>query len=379
VQKGDTYTTVGTLSAASVDTLTASGAAYPAGLAQRYTQLPSDLPVEVRQLAVQIAGDAQQPYEIARRVEQYLRANYAFDLNVPDPPPLRDAVDYFLFDSRAGYFDYDASAMAVLLRTLGIPTRVVTGFALDKSDLNATTKAYDVSELRAWAWPEVYFAGLGWVEFNPTPTRAAVTRPLDDTAALQARDNQSALAFPDTFDQALLDQLEVENGASIRRFTAPTNSVGSQIGSVVVRVAEIVFAAAAVVVVLTLAGRVAWEWAFRGLSPPMRRWAKVQRLGAWARIDVPSTATPLEATRLLGGVVDEPRALERLARSYTAARYSGHAREETEDQARELNDDYRRVQRRLARVVARRLVPIRRRGDARATGSALRGTPAARR
>ena len=75
----------------------------------------------------------------------------------------------------------------------------------------------------------------------------------------------------------------------------------------VVRVAEILFGAATVIVVLTLAGRMAWEWAFRGLSPPMRRWAKVQRLAAWARIDVPSTATPLDATRLLGGLVDEPR------------------------------------------------------------------------
>ncbi len=381
VEPGDEYTTVGTISVASAQTLEQSGRDYPAAIATRYTQLPSALPPEVRQLARQIVGNTQNPYESARRVEQYLRDHYPFDLNMQDPPPLHDAVDYFLFDSKQGYFDYHASAMAVLLRTLGIPTRVATGFALDPADLNSATKTYQVSELRAWAWPQVYFAGLGWVDFNPTPTRPAATLPASDAGAQSAQNGGSPLAFPDAFEQSLLDQFAaIDNGGTIGHQAPAASTRGGALGSIVVAMLEVMFGVAAVVVVLGLTGRTAWEWQFRGLAPPVRRWAKVQRLGAWAGATPRSTATPIEAARSLRTRVDEPAALDRLARSYTASRYGGdRASAENDEQARELDGDAARVQRRLWRLVARRLVPLRRRrgeddgaGSARGDGPVLR-------
>src|SRR5439155_10413225 len=84
-------------------------------------------------------------------------------------------VDYFLFDAQRGYFDYHASAMTVMLRTIGIPARLASGFVLDPSTQVGDT--FKLTQQQAFAWAEVYFPPLGWVEFNPTPSQPAITRP----------------------------------------------------------------------------------------------------------------------------------------------------------------------------------------------------------
>ena len=76
-------------------------------------------------------------YDKAAAIESYLRT-FPIDFNLPQTPPGRDSVDYFLFDEQRGYFDYHASAMAVMLRTLGIPARVATGYVLDPTQRTPT-------------------------------------------------------------------------------------------------------------------------------------------------------------------------------------------------------------------------------------------------
>ena len=379
---GDIYTTVGTVSAAAEPTLLQSGRGYPPEIAERYTQLPRDLSPRIAQLAQQIAGSTESAYAVARQVEQHLRDNYPFTLAIEDPPPLRDSLEHFLFDSQAGYFDYHASAMAILLRTQGIPTRVVTGFVLDPTDLNASTKAYEVTERRAWAWPEVYFVGLGWVEFNPTPTRPPASRPLDDSALLDSLNGTAGSNLTDPFEQLLLEELLLDNSQSIGR-QVPTGAASSGgVGDAIVLAVEVVMALAAAAVVAGLAARFLWEWAFRGLAAPVKRWAKVQRLASWANLQPHNTRTPLETTKDLAMVVPEPAALERLARAFTSARYGAANVAETDAQASERDADYRQVQRKLWSVVIRRVLRVRGRGRPTAgpsVGSALRGTPAARR
>lgn len=375
---GDTYTTVGTVSAAAEPTLLQSGRNYPPEIVARYTVLPNDLSPRIAELGREIAGSTEAPYAVARAVEQYLRDNYAYALDIADPPPLRDSLDYFLFDSRTGYFDYHASAMAVLLRSLGIPTRVVTGFVLDPADLSAATKSYAVTERRAWAWPEVYFAGLGWVEFNPTPTRPPAARPLDDSALLDAIDSTPGANLTDPFEQLLLEELLADNSQTIGRQAPAEGGASRAIGDAVVLIVELVIVLSALVLIVALASRFAWEWSFRGLAPPVKRWAKVQRLAGWADVQSRNTRTPLEATRDIGIAVNEPAALERLARAFTASRYGAPATDESEDQARDRDADYGQVQRGLWSLVIRRVLRVRGRGRS-SDESALRGTPTARR
>ena len=97
-------------------------------------------------------------------------ATFPIDYDVSETPPGRDTVDYFLFDLQRGYFDYHASAMAVMLRTLGVPARVATGYVIDPLAQDGAENTYELTQKHAYAWPEVYFPGIGWVEFSPTPT-----------------------------------------------------------------------------------------------------------------------------------------------------------------------------------------------------------------
>ncbi|MBL8055896.1 MAG: transglutaminase domain-containing protein [Anaerolineales bacterium] len=142
---------------------------YPADIAAEYLALPASLPERVRALAARVAGPGATPFAQAERVQDYLRANYAYQLEVPPAPAGQDVVDYFLFDAPGGFCTYYASAMAVLLRAEGVPARVVAGFATGEFDFER--RAWRVPASAAHAWVEVYFPGYGWVEFEPTPSQ----------------------------------------------------------------------------------------------------------------------------------------------------------------------------------------------------------------
>jgi transglutaminase-like putative cysteine protease len=131
-----------------------------------YLQLPENLDPEIRKLAAEITQEAKTPMEKALRVEAYLRRRYEYTLSLtwdPGDQPL----SAFLFQYKTGHCEYFASAMAVLLRTVDVPTRLVNGFTM--GEYNPVGDAYIVRESDAHSWVEVYLPGPGWTEFDPTP------------------------------------------------------------------------------------------------------------------------------------------------------------------------------------------------------------------
>src|SRR5690606_25400450 len=108
-------------------------------------------------------------------VQDYLRQNFPYDLSVKPAPANKDVVDYFLFDSQRGFCSHYASAMVVLLRSQGVPARIVTGYAMGEYDF--ARGAYRVPVSASHAWVEVYFSGYGWVEFEPTAYRSPIVYP----------------------------------------------------------------------------------------------------------------------------------------------------------------------------------------------------------
>lgn len=137
-----------------------------------YLQLPDELPSRVAELAERIVGNTEQKYEQALKVQQYLRENYKYDLTqVQIPDNGRDFVDDFLFEQKVGYCDHFSTAMAVLLRTLDIPTRWVKGFVPGQTGEGGMQT---VRNLHAHSWVEAYFPERGWVLFEPTPAYATV-------------------------------------------------------------------------------------------------------------------------------------------------------------------------------------------------------------
>jgi transglutaminase-like putative cysteine protease len=178
------YAVVSRASEPTVAELRASSAItrpLPATIADRYLALPETVPQRVLDLARRVAGQAPTRYDRARNIERYLRA-YPYTLDLPQPPRDRDLVDYFLFELQEGYCDYDASAMVVMARAAGVPARLATGYAQGTYD--PESQHWVVTEENGHSWVEVYFEGIGWVEFEPTAGLPALERPGSDAAAV---------------------------------------------------------------------------------------------------------------------------------------------------------------------------------------------------
>ena len=194
---GSTYTVISDVSTASEAQLRTANQSYPPEVRQRYLPLPP-VPERVHQLALQLTANQPDPYDKAIAVESYLRTlPYSLDVNAP--PPNQDGVDYFLFTAKTGYCDYFASAMAVMLRSVGVPARVVSGYA---TGIQQNDGSYLVKDSDSHSWTEVYFPPYGWVPFEPSggwPTfqrgngssQSAVTPTPVPTPQPQSAANQS--------------------------------------------------------------------------------------------------------------------------------------------------------------------------------------------
>ena len=129
-----------------------------------YLELPKMDP-RVAALARQVTARETTHFAQARAVEEYLRTKYGYTLEMV---ATSDPIPFFLFERKKGHCEYFASAMAVMLRTLGIPSRIVNGFRNgEQSDI---TGSYLVRGKDAHSWVEAYIPGSGWIEFDPTPS-----------------------------------------------------------------------------------------------------------------------------------------------------------------------------------------------------------------
>jgi len=169
----DSYRAVSDVGEPSPDQVRRGTAEVPPHIAFQYLQLP---PVDPRlpQLARDITARAATAYDQALAIERHLQTQYAYSLRLPSAPP-RDPVAYFLFERKAGHCEYFASSMALMLRTLGIPARVVNGFR--GGEFNSITGSYIVRARDAHSWVEAYFPSYGWITFDPTPAGAAAAAP----------------------------------------------------------------------------------------------------------------------------------------------------------------------------------------------------------
>ncbi len=151
------------------EALPSQARAYTVEELDDYLQLPR-LDPRVPGLAAQITSGAVSDYDKAAAMERYLKKNFSYTLQLPPTRPA-DPLAHFLFERKQGHCEFFASAMAVLLRTLRIPSRVVTGFKTD--EFNDVTAQYVVRASDAHAWVEAYFPERGWVAFDPTPASNA--------------------------------------------------------------------------------------------------------------------------------------------------------------------------------------------------------------
>jgi len=132
----------------------------------KYTAIPYNISNRVKVLSYNLTKDAKSTYDKVKNIEKYFEYDFTYSLNPKPLPDDKEFVDFFLFESKEGYCSSFATAMTIMVRSLGIPARYVEGYVLPskKTDDNL----YEIRNRNAHAWVEVYFEGFGWITFEPT-------------------------------------------------------------------------------------------------------------------------------------------------------------------------------------------------------------------
>jgi transglutaminase-like putative cysteine protease len=232
--------------------------------------------------------------------------------------------------------------MVVMLRTLGIPSRLAAGFTLQADPQSDT---YRVHAANAFAWPEVYFPGLGWIEFSPAPVQPLVARTGEELAV-----------FPS--EQPLLEGLLGQEYLDPQQGEEPTAPVATPVGveaenNTAIWVLVGVMTGVMIVIGGSAVGAVyAWNRSLTGLSYPERVWEKTLRLASWTGLRPQATQTPREYVRDLQEGLPEVRDLPLLLRSYESARFG--RRQVGEEEKARLEVLWRELRSRLLRRILRK-------------------------
>jgi len=132
---------------------------------ENYLTLPVTVPYRVYELAISLTEDKTNDYEKMLALEEYLRG-FSYTTSPEELPKDRDLIDYFLFDTKEGYCTYFATALSVLGRCVGIPTRYVQGYCARSTE---SRNQWTLRSNNAHAWTEAYIDGLGWIPLDATP------------------------------------------------------------------------------------------------------------------------------------------------------------------------------------------------------------------
>ncbi len=173
VHAGDQYQVLSAIGNPSIQQLQAVSSIYPQWITNSDLQIPDQLRPNFQSLAVNVTTGLNNPFDKANAITDYLRNSIQYSTSLPAAPKNQDPIAWVLFDYKKGFCNYYASAEVLMLRSIGIPARLAVGFAQGEHQ-NVT---YTVRTRDAHAWPEVYFPGVGWVEFEPTVNQDPLIRP----------------------------------------------------------------------------------------------------------------------------------------------------------------------------------------------------------
>lgn len=212
IREGESYLARGSVATPTADQLRLAEEQYPDWVVERYLQLPDTITERTTELAQTITQDLDNSYDKAVAITRWLRSNIEYNRETEQPPEDVEAIDWFLFDYQIGFCNYYASAEVLLLRSLGIPARLAAGYARGAFDRDLAV--YHVYSEDSHSWPEVYFTGIGWVEFEPTVSQPVLNRPeeIDDEAGggpLSNLDHEDPLDREGRFEDLLDPETDV--------------------------------------------------------------------------------------------------------------------------------------------------------------------------
>ena len=350
LDRGSDYSMVSSVSIADGDDLRNAQAEYSGFIRDHYVSLPVNLPLRIGDLADDVTANAPTPYDKAMAIRDYLRSpTFTFSQRVEAPPPETDGVDHFLFETQTGYSDHYASAMAVMLRTVGVPARLAGGYSPGVALLSGNKR---VTDRDSHVWVQVYFPDYGWIDFEPTPNWEVHARGLPSVEAGLSDLDPSAeqLDRPDPTERGLEPDL-LFPGSNIQQ---------TSLASRTFNVRNLVAAASVVggLVVVSLAVRTVWLLGLGKFNVAEQAYIKMNRLGSLAGIGRRAGQTATDYALTLGGRVPQlATAAAAVSAGYSASTY-GH-REATEEEEQKLNDSWQTIRGGLIKQALKRIVPIR--------------------
>lgn len=318
VKLGDQYVVVSSISAADEDSLRTAGTQVPSYIQEKYLALPASVPDRVRELAVSITANEKNNYDKARAIEQYLRQHIKYNDSVEPVPAGWDGVDYVLFERSEGYCNYYASAMAVMARSIGIPARVASGYAVASAQDDGY---YHISEANAHSWPELYLGELGWVEFEPTSSQPEISRPVPQNEENKAEDaplQDPAQTSPNSVGDERVQELDGQDpnsrpGIVNNFFTGPL-----AIATYILLVLGLALAGTFTVLQLR------WRRYLKTLKPGAQAAAEMYRLAPYTGFQDRAEATPDERAQNLAEIMPASHApISDVNTAYVRERYGG--------------------------------------------------------
>jgi hypothetical protein len=325
-------------------------ALYPTGLLEEYLP-PSSYPPLVTKDATQWTSGATNMYDEATDIQNYLNSPaFNYSLKVNPPADIQDPVSWFL-TNRTGFCTYFATAMVLMARELGMPSRIALGFATSTNAekyFDAKTNTWVVLGTEAHVWPQIYFGKYGWINFEPTSSFTKVARSTPGGASGSVTPPPSAgSATPRASVGPNLHNIAPGNHGG-----GPSGSSGSinpiLVGAGLGVSLLIIFALLGLAILASW-----WRLLYRGLSPVAAAFARIARLGAWVGAVPKSSQTPDEYIEQLGRLVPAQRlSLQRLGNLYARERWGGGLSDDVREEVPHLYNDVRES---LAHQVVQRL------------------------
>ncbi len=217
---GETYEITNRVLNPTISQLRKTSEEYPGWVTDLYLQLPQDFSEKISDLALEITQEYTNPFDKTIAITRYLRTTINYNEQIPDPPEESDLIEWFLFEHKEGFCNYYATAEVLMLRSIGIPARIVFGYAQGEPQNEEETN-FIVRREQSHAWPEVYFEGIGWIEFEPTTIQPSIDRLLGETSS--SNNNDSFFLDPNRLDIPVMDGGEsVGVGGNIDGIALPT-------------------------------------------------------------------------------------------------------------------------------------------------------------
>lgn len=341
LRQGDSYQLVSSMSTADKASLRNAGSEYPSWVTETYLQLPDEITPETVQLAEQLTAGHDNAFDKAIAVRDWLRSEITYNDQIQAPPDDVEPVHYTLFEAKEAYCTYYASAMAVMLRSQGVPARIVNGYA--QGEWIEEASLYRVRASNAHTWVEVFFPQYGWIQFEPTASIPVAERPDEPVGGnpgdgfgpgnpLEAVPNTAPFGLDDVEsmgelgrDERLQQLLEGENNAAELAAQERRGLIARAVGG-----GMLLLVAGGVVVVANRANS-------RVEADVEKSYGRLSNWAEWLGLSLRPVDTPYERADRLVQVVPEGRSpIRNLTHQYVLRRFSpDHRGDEAFDPASE--------------------------------------------